>query len=177
MLESVEIVACRAKNKYAWFGMTRLPQAIERLRTATLAKLNTEPAERQAAEAELGARTVSQGSRNTESDKTEGVDKETPNPSSHDAVGHSTVLESGKENSLGVLSQKFVQLFLNSEHGVVSLEPAARKLMEEDTFSNESLLKTKIRRLYDIANILCSLNLVLLFLCVFISQLTFFFAD
>jgi transcription factor E2F7/8 len=84
---------------------------------------------------------------------------------------------SRKEKSLGVLSQKFVQLFLNSEHGVVSLEPAARKLLEEDTFNDESQLKTKIRRLYDIANILCSLNLVLLFLCVFISPLTFFFAD
>ena len=279
VLESVEIVARRAKNKYAWFGMTRLPQAIERLRTATLAELNTEPAERQAAEAELDARTASQGfqgSRNPESDKTEGVAKETLNPSSHDVVGHSTALESAglsapsvvevnvrdvlhpnstndslqneaepcstedeaelaklalpmsavassasaatgvntvttalpaaaqeedliygvtretynqflemyrmakasrKEKSLGVLSQKFVQLFLNSEHGVVSLEPAARKLLEEDTFNDESQLKTKIRRLYDIANILCSLNLVLLFLCVFISPLTFFFAD
>ena len=276
VLESVEIVARRAKNKYAWFGMTRLPQAIERLRTATLAELNTEPAERQAAEAELDARTASQGfqgSRNPESDKTEGVAKETLNPSSHDVVGHSTALESAglsapsvvevnvrdvlhpnstndslqneaepcstedeaelaklalpmsavassasaatgvntvttalpaavqeedliygvtretynqflemyrmakasrKEKSLGVLSQKFVQLFLNSEHGVVSLEPAARKLLEEDTFNDESQLKTKIRRLYDIANILCSLNLVLLFLCAFISQLTLF---
>jgi transcription factor E2F7/8 len=270
VLESVEIVARRAKNKYAWFGMTRLPQAIERLRTATLAELNTEPAERQAAEAELDARTASQGLRNTESDKTEGVAKDTPTPISHDGVGHSTTLESAglsapsvvevegrnvmhpnltngslqnaaepcstedeaelaklappmsvvassasaaagalpaavqeedliygvtrdtynqflemyrmakasrKEKSLGVLSQKFVQLFLNSEHGVVSLEPAARKLLEEDTFNDESQLKTKIRRLYDIANILCSLNLVLLFLCVSISQLTFSFAD
>jgi transcription factor E2F7/8 len=271
VLESVEIVARRAKNKYAWFGMTRLPQAIERLRTATLAELNTEPAERQAAEAELDARAASQGIRSTESDKSEGVAKETLNPSSHDVVGHSTALESAglsapsvvevegrnvmhlnptngspqnsaepcstedeaelaklappmiavassasgataalpsatqeedliygvtrdtynqflemyrmakasrKEKSLGVLSQKFVQLFLNSEHGVVSLEPAARKLLEEDTFNDESQLKTKIRRLYDIANILCSLNLVLpFFVCFYLSIDPFFFAD
>jgi hypothetical protein len=65
-----------------------------------------------------------------------------------------------REKSLGVLSQKFVQLFLNSEHGVVSLEPAARRLLDEDTFNDDGQLKTKIRRLYDIANILCSLNLV-----------------
>ncbi len=269
VLESVEIVARRAKNKYHWFGMTRLPQAIERLRTATLAELNTEPAERQAAEAELDAKAALQGSRNTEPGQTEGVAKETPNPSSEDAVIHQTAQEcafgnttsivevegrtaihsnstngglqpedsrneaepcstedeaelakltaplggvassasgaaaalpaaihkedmiygvsrdtynqfiemyrmakaSRKEKSLGVLSQKFVQLFLNSEHGVVSLEPAARKLLEEDTFNDESQLKTKIRRLYDIANILCSLNLVLL--CLFVCHLTF----
>jgi transcription factor E2F7/8 len=276
VLESVEIVARRAKNKYAWFGMTRLPQAIERLRNATTAELNQEPAERQAAEAilssrsadsssiisvssmktEAGAALISADSKNctadgvnqmvnaddcsavhpvpvdssdlaktslepvdgrkqdcivdfeTASDGSKNVNVssgafEQPDPNvsnrlgktdagstedddeSRESLKHSTGVPCGvaahdqqdaysqflemyrmakasrREKSLGVLSQKFVQLFLNSEHGVVSLEPAARKLLEEDTYNDEGQLKTKIRRLYDIANILCSLNLVM----------------
>jgi hypothetical protein len=53
--------------------------------------------------------------------------------------------------SLGIfaaLSQKLVRLFLFAENGVVSLETAAQQL------------KTKMRRLYDIANILSSLQLI-----------------
>jgi transcription factor E2F7/8 len=253
VLESVEIVARRAKNKYAWFGMTRLPQAIERLRNATSAELNQEPADRQAAEAALGVKNAAQMSGNTFSPANKGntsaihdatsapeasvvntlgedsiainedasratlgaLDSETGSAVAKDAIDQGNQTEavstedegrqcksqvasaasakvpwsketsvtgdpkldesyhqflemyhlaraSRREKSLGVLSQKFVQLFLNSEHGVVSLEPAARKLLEEDTFNDEGQLKTKIRRLYDIANILCSLNLVLL---------------
>ncbi len=207
VLESVEIVARRAKNKYAWYGMTRLPQAIERLRNATSAELNQEPADRQAAEAALGAKNAAQMSGNTFSPQKVGISP--PALKIGDAIeacgvavsanANENLSEAGstedegrqdkpqlsaaarlqdeqyyqflemyrmarasrREKSLGVLSQKFVQLFLNSEHGVVSLEPAARKLLEEDTFNDEGQLKTKIRRLYDIANILCSLNLVL----------------
>merc|ERR1711871_599476 len=32
VLESVEIVSRKAKNRYAWYGLSRLPKAIERLR-------------------------------------------------------------------------------------------------------------------------------------------------
>lgn len=55
------------------------------------------------------------------------------------------------QKSLGIfaaLSQKLVRLFLFAENGVVSLESAAQQL------------KTKMRRLYDIANILSSLQLI-----------------
>lgn len=64
-----------------------------------------------------------------------------------------------REKSLGVLSQKFVRLFLHASDGVVSLESAARRLMDEANL-DDNRLKTKIRRLYDIANILCSLGLI-----------------
>jgi hypothetical protein len=55
------------------------------------------------------------------------------------------------QKALGVfaaLSQKLVNLFLFAENGVVYLESAALQL------------KTKMRRLYDIANILSSLHLI-----------------
>ncbi|KAI0566542.1 hypothetical protein FGB62_7g543 [Gracilaria domingensis] len=77
---------------------------------------------------------------------------------------------SRKEKSLGVLSQRFVQLFLLAGNGAVSLDQAAVQLLgrspsdplavspvEGDT---TKLLKTKVRRLYDIANILSSMRLI-----------------
>ena len=63
-----------------------------------------------------------------------------------------------REKSLGLLSQKFVQLFLVSRARVVSLESAARTLLGAS--ADQAKLKTKVRRLYDIANILSSLRLI-----------------
>ena len=58
-----------------------------------------------------------------------------------------------------LLSQKFVQLFLATQgEGVVSLDDAAKTLL--GGAADISKLKTKVRRLYDIANILTSLNLI-----------------
>jgi transcription factor E2F7/8 len=51
-----------------------------------------------------------------------------------------------------------VQLFLVTQAQVVSLEDAARLLLGE--CKESAKLKTKVRRLYDIANILSSLNLI-----------------
>ncbi|KAG8438427.1 hypothetical protein GDO86_008924 [Hymenochirus boettgeri] len=60
------------------------------------------------------------------------------------------------------MSQRFVMLFLVSEPPIVSLEVAAKILIGEDQLEDldKSKFKTKIRRLYDIANVLTSLNLV-----------------
>jgi hypothetical protein len=61
-----------------------------------------------------------------------------------------------RESSLiGTLSQQFVKIFLNSQHGVVSLEHAARIL-----WGPSGAEHPKNRRLYDIASVLCALNLV-----------------
>lgn len=80
---------------------------------------------------------------------------------------------SRKEKSLGVLSQRFVQLFLLAGATAVSLENAAVQLLGRSPSDSDplgvhplegadasKLLKTKVRRLYDIANILTSLNLI-----------------
>eukprot|EP01018_Ginkgo_biloba_P002460 Gb_38482 [translate_table: standard] len=63
-----------------------------------------------------------------------------------------------REKSLGLLTQKFVQLFLVTQAQIVTLEDAARVLLGE--CKESAKLKTKVRRLYDIANILSSLNLI-----------------
>uniref|UniRef100_A0A1A8L9K6 Transcription factor E2F8 n=2 Tax=Nothobranchius TaxID=28779 RepID=A0A1A8L9K6_9TELE len=64
--------------------------------------------------------------------------------------------------TLAILKQKFVMLFLVSNPRVVSLDIAAKILIGEDhvTDQDKSKFKTKVRRLYDIANVLRSLKLI-----------------
>jgi hypothetical protein len=133
VLESVEVVSRKAKNRYIWYGVTRLPQALQR-------------------QYMLGPPENDKSSEEEESDKEGEAPKVPPAPVPSKRT-------SRREKSLGVLSQKFVRLFLHAQCGVVSLESAARRLMDESSI-DENRLKTKIRRLYDIANILCSLNLI-----------------
>lgn len=134
VLESVEVVSRKAKNRYIWYGVTRLPQALQRqylLGPPQNDKSDDDESDGSDNEAEAGVKPAAGGAKRT----------------------------SRREKSLGVLSQKFVRLFLHAQCGVVSLESAARRLMDESNI-DENRLKTKIRRLYDIANILCSLNLI-----------------
>ncbi|OEL36549.1 E2F transcription factor-like E2FF [Dichanthelium oligosanthes] len=63
-----------------------------------------------------------------------------------------------KEKSLGLLTQNFVKLFLTMEVDTISLDEAAKLLLGEG--HEETNMRTKVRRLYDIANVLSSLNLI-----------------
>uniref|UniRef100_A0A3P8TY96 Transcription factor E2F7 n=1 Tax=Amphiprion percula TaxID=161767 RepID=A0A3P8TY96_AMPPE len=66
-----------------------------------------------------------------------------------------------KDKSLRIMSQKFVMLFLVSKTQTVTLDAAAKILIEESQdSSSHSKYKTKVRRLYDIANVLTSLGLI-----------------
>ena len=71
-------------------------------------------------------------------------DCDSPNMASKDK-------KSKKEKSLGILCKQFIGLFVNWKR-VISLEEAARQISKKDI--EEQKLKTKIRRLYDIANVL-----------------------
>lgn len=62
-----------------------------------------------------------------------------------------------KKKSLGILCESFIKQFLNWRT-TISLEQAARRI--SDNHIDESKLKTKVRRLYDIANVLAALNLI-----------------
>uniref|UniRef100_A0A8C5FL50 Transcription factor E2F7 n=1 Tax=Gadus morhua TaxID=8049 RepID=A0A8C5FL50_GADMO len=64
-----------------------------------------------------------------------------------------------KDKSLRIMSQRFVSLFLVSESQCVTLETAAQLLIDHNATSH-SKYKTKVRRLYDIANVLTSLALI-----------------
>ncbi len=68
--------------------------------------------------------------------------------------------------SLGALSRKFVQLFLESdETAVLSLESAAAGMQKREGSSStpdrgQGAAKTKVRRLYDVANIFAALGII-----------------
>ena len=62
-----------------------------------------------------------------------------------------------KEKSMYLLSRRFVKMFLLSETKVVTLDDAAAGVLNGLADSNA---RNKVRRLYDIANILSSLNLL-----------------
>ena len=57
-----------------------------------------------------------------------------------------------KVKSLGNFCQQFIHLFVGWKQ-VISLEEAARQITDDDLMDDKAL-KTKIRRLYDIANVL-----------------------
>lgn len=60
--------------------------------------------------------------------------------------------------SLGNFCQQFIHLFVGWKQ-VISLEEAARQITDDEQI-NDKALKTKIRRLYDIANVLQSIGLI-----------------
>jgi len=62
-----------------------------------------------------------------------------------------------KVKSLGSFCQQFIHLFVGWKP-VISLEEAARQISSDEI--DEKMLKTKIRRLYDIANVLQSIGLI-----------------
>jgi hypothetical protein len=63
-----------------------------------------------------------------------------------------------KVKSLGNFCQQFIHLFVGWKP-VISLEEAARQI-SDDVHISDKVLKTKIRRLYDIANVLQSIGLI-----------------
>ncbi|XP_062869037.1 transcription factor E2F8 isoform X2 [Trichomycterus rosablanca] len=155
VLESLNMVSRLAKNRYTWHGRAQLER--------TLASLQREGEKLQYSQQIQQIR-----QRNMEEMlETEGEEKEneeldgdvTPRESNFaaDVKGASR-----KDKSLRVMSQKFVMLFLVSSPRVVSLEVAAKILIGEDQVvdQDKSKFKTKIRRLYDIANVLSSLELI-----------------
>ncbi|XP_059165450.1 uncharacterized protein LOC131948020 [Physella acuta] len=148
VLESVEIVSRAAKNKYTWHGKTNLPHTLVKLRI--LAKQD------KIAEQMLKIK-EQEMARELEELRNQGAkaEEEKLDESSQ------TVLQR-KDKSLGIMSQKFLMLFLVSKPKTVNLELSAKILIGDGSIENieASKFKTKIRRLYDIANILTSLGLI-----------------
>ncbi|KAH7934022.1 hypothetical protein HPB49_020577 [Dermacentor silvarum] len=131
VLESVGMVTKEAKNKYRWFGKGALLETLPKL------KSNEAINSGQVTAASMGA---------------------------DNGGGTVTIqdLELRREKSMGIMSQRFLMLFLTSPPKTVSLDLAAKVLIGDPTVDKTQSLvyKTKIRRLYDIANILTSLGLI-----------------
>ncbi|KAG5624334.1 hypothetical protein H5410_009552 [Solanum commersonii] len=70
----------------------------------------------------------------------------------------SNKIDNRKEKSLMILAQNFVKLFHCSDVDLISLDKAASTLLGD--VHDPMAMKTKTRRLYDIANVFVSLNLI-----------------
>uniref|UniRef100_A0A8D2Q037 Transcription factor E2F7 n=1 Tax=Zosterops lateralis melanops TaxID=1220523 RepID=A0A8D2Q037_ZOSLA len=154
VLESLHLVSRVAKNQYCWHGRHNLSQTLKMLQ--------------EAGELQYGELMTSQHKEQDLEYKFDKRKKETT-PESQDRPlldfseqdCSSASANSRKDKSLRIMSQKFVMLFLVSKTKIVTLDIAAKILIEEtqDTVDH-SKFKTKVRRLYDIANVLTSLDLI-----------------
>ncbi|CAK4218008.1 unnamed protein product [Aphanomyces euteiches] len=130
ILESIHIVSRKRKNLYNWHGLKSLPTTIHEMKA-----------------------------RYAQEDDDSGNES---GPSGEEGYkGSDAARRRGK--SLARLSQLFVKLFLDEENIIIPLDLAAKELIQRDEGLGEiggNVLKTKIRRLYDIANVLVSVGLI-----------------
>ncbi|XP_038825788.1 transcription factor E2F8-like [Salvelinus namaycush] len=166
VLESLHIVSRLAKNRYTWHGRANLPQTLAKLRQVGEEHRYGQQMQ-QIRQRSLEKEFDSDGDEkeNEEVGEVEGGEQGQKEMFFVELPGvefKAASVNSRKDKSLRVMSQKFVMLFLVSTPRVVSLEVAARILIGEDQVADQdkSKFKTKVRRLYDIANVLRSLKLI-----------------
>ncbi|XP_006647865.1 E2F transcription factor-like E2FE [Oryza brachyantha] len=162
VLESVGILVRKAKNRYSWIGFAGVPMALRELKERALREksgLAPLPVEDPSA---------ANMSDDEDEDKMGDVDGDTgseklsqpvDNPSDKPGAPRCRLRsDHRKEKSLGLLTQNFVKLFLTMEVDTISLDEAAKLLLGEGHAENS--MRTKVRRLYDIANVLSSMNFI-----------------
>ncbi|KAE8606108.1 hypothetical protein XENTR_v10010599 [Xenopus tropicalis] len=160
VLESLHMVSRLAKNKYIWHGRLNLSKTFDALKK--VGEENRYGEQIQLLRKREQEECDSQNSPNAETQKPLAKQPEVGFVELPGLEFRAASVNSRKEKSLRVMSQRFVMLFLVSDPQIVSLEVAAKILIGEDQLEDldKSKFKTKIRRLYDIANVLTSLNLI-----------------
>ncbi|MBN3306442.1 E2F7 factor, partial [Amia calva] len=149
VLESLMLVSRVAKNQYCWHGRHQLCQTLEDLQST---------GRRQRYEEQM-AQIRDKDVRPAEPQRRDYL-PEPPEDGGDSDIGSGSA-NRRKDKSLRIMSQKFVMLFLVSKTRIVTLDVAAKILIEESQdATNHSKYKTKVRRLYDIANVLTSLGLI-----------------
>lgn len=157
VLESVGVLARKAKNRYSWKGFRGIPNALSELKEEGLkenfstfdgnndVKVSDDDDDERSSNPNTG-------SQNEKSLSGSGLKSSASSKSdSH-----------RREKSLGLLTQNFVKLFLCSDERLISLDEAAKILLGDG--HNSTIMRNnsaaKVRRLYDIANVLSSMNLI-----------------
>ncbi|XP_034535608.1 transcription factor E2F8 [Notolabrus celidotus] len=166
VLESLHMVSRSAKNRYTWHGRTKLAQTLAILKQ--VGEDHKYGQQMQQIKQRLLDREFDfDGGENeneevVELENGEQGQKELFFVELPGVEFKAASVNSRKDKSLRVMSQKFVMLFLVSNPRVVSLDVAAKILIGEDQGADQdkNKFKTKVRRLYDIANVLRSLKLI-----------------
>ncbi|KAL1334021.1 hypothetical protein HN51_062907 [Arachis hypogaea] len=157
ILESIGVLARKAKNQYTWKGFGAIPGAFHELKEEGLRE-NTYAFE--------GGNDNLKGSDDEDDEEAfsntgtgSQNDKSNSNSNSNSTtLSKSLKNDNRREKSLALLTQNFVKLFVCSNIEMISLDEAANLLLGDGHSS--SLMRTKVRRLYDIANVLSSMNLI-----------------
>ncbi|XP_057491312.1 E2F transcription factor-like E2FF isoform X1 [Actinidia eriantha] len=143
ILESVSVLSRKAKNQYSWKGFGAIPRALDKLKEEALRENSSTSScchsETVSSENHYGGRSNSQTDR-------------------QDKPSVSITVDNRKEKSLGLLTQNFIKLFLSSKVALISLDDAAKALLGD--LRDPTALRTKVRRLYDIANVFSSMDLI-----------------
>uniref|UniRef100_A0A2I3GIB7 Transcription factor E2F7 n=1 Tax=Nomascus leucogenys TaxID=61853 RepID=A0A2I3GIB7_NOMLE len=157
VLESLHLVSRVAKNQYGWHGRHSLPKTLKNLqRLGEEQKYEEQMACLQQKELDLIDYKFGERKKDGDPDSQEQQLLDFPEPDCPSSSANSR-----KDKSLRIMSQKFVMLFLVSKTKIVTLDVAAKILIEESQDApDHSKFKTKVRRLYDIANVLTSLALI-----------------
>eukprot|EP00268_Persea_americana_P011901 TRINITY_DN14990_c0_g1_i10.p1 TRINITY_DN14990_c0_g1~~TRINITY_DN14990_c0_g1_i10.p1 ORF type:complete len:375 (+),score=102.30 TRINITY_DN14990_c0_g1_i10:294-1418(+) len=166
VLESVGVLSRKAKNRYSWKGIDSIPQALEELKKEAL-KENCE--------------NLPVTSYDCQGDSIENCEDEKPSDlsggetsqenstlgsvpsgdSSFCSLSSKGKTDHRREKSLGLLTRNFVKLFLTTNADTVSLDEAAMLLLcDPGSTMMRNNSAAKVRRLYDIANVLSSMNLI-----------------
>ncbi|OWM71594.1 E2F transcription factor-like E2FF [Punica granatum] len=143
ILESIGVVARKAKNQYAWKGFGVIPEALEELKEVGLKENFTMSSCFNSTKVSNDCETVGSSDLKLEM---------------QDVSSGSSKNDNRKEKSLAILTQNFVKLFLCSGAELITLDSAAMALLGDN--SNSTAMRTKIRRLYDIANVFSSMNMI-----------------
>uniref|UniRef100_A0A3P9Q3C2 Transcription factor E2F8 n=2 Tax=Poecilia reticulata TaxID=8081 RepID=A0A3P9Q3C2_POERE len=160
VLESLHMVSRSAKNRYSWHGRTKLAETLAILRS--VGETHRYGQQMQQIRQRVADREFDFSQEEKENEAEGGEQKELFFVEHPGVEFKAASVNSRKDKSLRVMSQKFVMLFLVSNPHVVSLDVAAKILIGEDHVADQdkSKFKTKVRRLYDIANVLRSLKLI-----------------
>ncbi|OMO96722.1 hypothetical protein CCACVL1_04811 [Corchorus capsularis] len=139
ILESIGVVARKGKNQYSWKGYGEIPRALEKLKE-------------EAVKENFLISGCNKSLRvSNENESGESVNVKNPSESSKH-------IDSKREKSLWLITQNFVKLFLCSNAEMITLDSAAGALLGD--VNNSTAMRTKVRRLYDIANVFSSMNLI-----------------
>ncbi|XP_053318610.1 transcription factor E2F7 [Spea bombifrons] len=155
VLESLHLVSRVAKNQYCWNGQCNLNETLQRL------QMDGEKQKYGAQIAYFQQKDLGVKYKLGEGNETSTENRMAPFLEFSEADCTSASASSRKDKSLRIMSKKFVMLFLVSTTKIITLEIAAKILIEESQdAADHSKFKTKVRRLYDIANVLTSLGLI-----------------
>ncbi|GFY00747.1 transcription factor E2F7 [Trichonephila clavipes] len=168
VFESIDMLRKLAKNKYIWFGKVNLLPALHKIKASDMSILFQTTGEKENVSAKLlyvlnHQKADSDSKQSCILDEVQVFNKKIEteiSSQSSSTIPSQSFPELRKDKSLAIMSQKFLMLFLVSPYKIISLGVAAKVLNGFQKAERAAQIKTQIRRLYDIANVLSSIGLI-----------------